>query len=59
MREKSHWRVVMMLRGGTAPFQIEMGRWKGVPQEECVENVGLMWKWKTAITGCYGVLGGI
>ena len=43
----------MMLRGGTAPFQIETGRWKGVPQEECVENVGLMWKWKTAITGCY------
>ena len=24
----------MMLRSGTAPFQIEMCRWKGVPQEE-------------------------
>ena len=26
----------MMLRGGTAPFQIETGRWKGVPREERV-----------------------
>ena len=26
----------MMLRGGTAPFQVETGRWKGVPQEERV-----------------------
>ena len=24
----------MMLRGGTAPFQIETGRWKGISQEE-------------------------
>ena len=24
----------MMLRSGTAPFQIELCRWKGVPQEE-------------------------
>ena len=23
-----------MLRGGTAPFQIETGRWKGVPQHQ-------------------------
>ena len=34
VREKSHRRVLMMLRGGTAPFQIETGRWKGVPQEQ-------------------------
>ena len=27
----------MMLRGETAPFQIETGRWKGVP---CDERVG-------------------
>ena len=26
--------VLMMLRGGTAPFQIETGRWKGIPREE-------------------------
>ena len=26
VREKSHRRVLMMLRGGTAPFQIETGR---------------------------------
>ena len=24
----------MMLRGGSAPLQIETGRWKGVPREE-------------------------
>ena len=23
----------MRLRGGTAPFEIEAGRWKGVPRE--------------------------
>ena len=35
LREK-HRRVLMMLRGGTAPFQIETGMWKGVPREERV-----------------------
>ena len=34
VREKSHRRILMMLRGGTAPFQIETGRWKGVPRAE-------------------------
>ena len=34
MQEKSHRRVLMMLRGGSAPFQIETGRWKGVRREE-------------------------
>ena len=34
VREKSHRRVLMMLRGRTAPFQIEAGRWKGIPGEE-------------------------
>ena len=24
----------MMLRGETAPFQDETGRWRGIPQEE-------------------------
>ena len=38
MREKRHRRVLMMLRGGTAPFQVETGRWKGVPQEERVRR---------------------
>ena len=43
VREKSHRRALMMLRGGTAPFQIETGRWKGVPREqrlcrECTTN---------------------
>ena len=36
VREKNHRRVLMMLRGGTAPFQIETGRWKGVLREERV-----------------------
>ena len=35
MRE-NHRRVLMMLRGGTSPFQIETGRWKSVPCEEGV-----------------------
>ena len=36
VREKNHRKVLMMLRGGTAPFQIETSRWKGVPREEKV-----------------------
>ena len=30
VQEKSHRRMLMMLRGGLAPLQIETGRWKGV-----------------------------
>ena len=45
VREKNHRIVLMMLRGETAPFQIETGRWKGVPMKsECVGNVGRMRK---------------
>ena len=52
VREKSHRRVLMMLRGGTAPFQIETGRWKGVPREERLcRELGRTRKWKTAIIG--------
>ena len=36
VREKNHRRVLMMLRGGSVPFQIETGRWKGVPRKERV-----------------------
>ena len=50
--------ILMMLRGGTAPFQIETGRWKGIPQEERLCSVRGTRKWKTAIIGCYDVLGG-
>ena len=31
---KSQRRVMMMLRGGTAPLMIESGRWRGLPREE-------------------------
>ena len=31
---KSQRRVMMMLRGGTAPLMIESGRWQGLPREE-------------------------
>ena len=34
----NHREVLMMLRGGTAPFQIESDRGKGVFREECVEG---------------------
>ena len=34
VQEKSHRRMLMMLRGRSAPLQIETGRWKGVPREE-------------------------
>ena len=30
--------MLMKLRGGTAAFQIEVGRWKGVKREECTES---------------------
>ena len=33
-QEKNHRRMLIMLRGGSAPLQIETGRWKGVPREE-------------------------
>ena len=36
VRKKNHRRVLMMLRGGSVSFQIETGRWKGVPREERV-----------------------
>ena len=32
--QKSHKRVLMILMGGSAPFQIETGRWKSVSREE-------------------------
>ena len=31
---KSLRRIMMMLRGGTAPLMIESGRWRGLPREE-------------------------
>ena len=31
---KSYRRVMMMLRGGTAPLMIETGRWRGLQREE-------------------------
>ena len=32
--DKSQRSIVAKLRGSTAPLQIEMGRWRGVPREE-------------------------
>ena len=34
MQEKSHRRMLIMLRGGSTPLQIKTGRWKVVPREE-------------------------
>ncbi len=34
VQEKNHRRMLMMLRGGSAPLQVETGRWKGVPRED-------------------------
>ena len=31
---KSERRMIVKLRGGTAPLQVEMGRWQGVKREE-------------------------
>ena len=28
--------MLMRLRGGTAPFEIEAGRWKGMPRENII-----------------------
>ena len=39
VQEKSHRRMLMMLRSGLAPLQIETGRWKGAPREESLLNV--------------------
>jgi hypothetical protein len=33
VQSKPDRRMLMRLRGGTAPFEIEAGRWKGVPRE--------------------------
>ena len=40
MREKSHRRALTMLGGGTAHFQVETGRWRGVPWEESLCREG-------------------
>ena len=34
VKSKSERRIWMKLRGGTAPLQIEMGRWQGIRREE-------------------------
>ena len=34
IKMKSERRMILKLRGGTAPLQAEMGRWRGVKQEE-------------------------
>ena len=39
LRQRSDRRMMIKLRGGTAAFQIETGRWRGVAREECVKNV--------------------
>ena len=53
VKEKSHRRVLMMLRGGTAPFQIkQVGGGVSHEKRECVESVRDMRKWKTATIGC-------
>ena len=31
---KSYRRVMIMLRGGTAPFRVECGQWQGLQREE-------------------------
>ena len=36
LRRKRDRNMMMKLRGGTAAFQIEVGRWKGVAREERV-----------------------
>ena len=34
IKMKSERRMILKLRGGTAPLQVEMGRWRGVKGEE-------------------------
>ena len=34
IKMKSKRRMILKLRGGTAPLQVEMGRWQGVKREE-------------------------
>ena len=34
IKMKSERRMILKLRGGTAPLQVEMGRWRGVKREE-------------------------
>ena len=59
VREKSHRRVLMMLRDGTAPSRLKLADGRAYSEKrECVESVMRMKKWKTATIGCYDVLGG-
>ena len=50
MRRKRD-RNMMKLRGGTAAFQIEVGRWKGVAREERLARNAVAEKWKMSTTG--------
>jgi len=34
IRRKAHWSLLAWLRGGTAPLQIETGRYVGLPQDQ-------------------------
>ena len=36
LKSKTEMRMMLKLRGGTAAFQIEMGRWHGLKREELV-----------------------
>ena len=38
VKMKSERRVLIKLRGGTAPFQMETGRWHGLKREERVRQ---------------------
>lgn len=65
VKSKSERRILMKLRGGTAPLQIEMGRWQGIRWEErlckqCVGCVSLdggvqsLWQCEGTSTGTHG-----
>ena len=47
LRQRADRRMMIKLRGGTAAFQIETGRWRGVVREDRICRV-----WKRQGRGC-------
>ena len=58
VKKKRERSMLMKLRGGTAAFQVEVGRWRGVKEmREYAKSVRVD-RLKVYATGCYSVLPG-
>ena len=57
-KSKAERRMMLKLRGGTAAFQIETGRWHGIKREERYARNVTVERWRMYAIGFYGALHG-